>query len=341
MTTPAAESRAEPSADVAVSSDSQHDAEHRRRVRSGIILGLISAVGYSGANLALRDVAKPNDLGWAIWVTANKAWPAAIVGWTLVGLRASRGLPALPPKSALMPLILMGLLMQYGGNLAFQYSLSVSGLAIAVPLCFSTLIATGAWLGRVMLGDPLTPRTLASVGILLVAIVFLTDGAEHATAALHGEASASVIALGVITACLAGCSYGSSGVMIRRYVTGNLSVPTTLVVLSTTGVLVMGTHSLFSPGVDRMAATTAAEWTSIIAAGLLNAIAFFAVAEALKRMPVTFVNVLNTSQNAMCAAAGVLLFAEPLTTPLLLGCSLTMIGLLIVDSGRKQSRRSE
>jgi len=246
----------------------------------------------------------------------------------------------LPPRSALLPLILTGLLMQYGGNVSFQYSLSVSGLAIAVPLCFSTLITTGAWLGRVLLGDPLTPRTLASVAVLIVAIVFLSDGAEHATAALHGEASSVAVLSGVVAACLAGCSWGASGVIIRRFVTGSLSVPTTLVVLSTTGVVVTGTHSLFATGVERMAATTADQWTSIVAAGVLNAIAFFTVAEALKRMPVTFVNILNTSQNAMCAAAGVLLFSEPLSTPLIVGCSLTMLGLLIVDSGRKSPRPS-
>ena len=322
------------------SSTENEAVEHRRRVRIGIFLGIVSSVSYSGANLALRDVAIPNDLGWAIWVTANKAWPAAILGWVLVGLRLRRGLPDLPPRSALLPLFLTGLLMQYGGNVAFQYSLSVSGLAIAVPLCFATLIVMGAWLGRIVLGDSLTPRTLASMAVLIIAIVFLSDGAEHATTAMHGEASTAAVLSGVVTACLAGCSWGTSGVIIRRYVTSSLSVPTTLVVLSSTGVVVMGVHSLFATGLDRMAATTSAEWTSIIAAGVLNAIAFFAVAEALKRMPVTFVNILNTSQNAMCAAAGVLLFAEPLTTPLIVGCSLTMVGLLIVDSGRKQTKLS-
>ncbi len=313
--------------------------EHRQRVRVGILLGIVSSVSYSGANLALRNVAVPNDLGWAIWVTANKAWPAAILGWALVGLRLRRGLPALPPRSALLPLFLTGLLMQYGGNVAFQYSLSVSGLAIAVPLCFATLIVMGAWLGRIVLGDPLTPRTLASMAVLIIAIVFLSDGAEHATTAMHGQVSTTAVASGIAAACLAGCSWGTSGVIIRRYVTRSLSVPTTLVVLSSTGVVVTGMHSLLATGVERMVATTADEWTSIVAAGVLNAIAFFAVAEALKRMPVTFVNILNTSQNAMCAAAGVLLFAEPLTTPLIVGCSLTMAGLLIVDSGRKKPSR--
>ena len=54
----------------------------------------------------------------------------------------------------------------------------------------------------------------------------------------------------------------------------------------------------------------------------------------------TFVNVLNTSQNAMCALAGVLLFREPLTSPLVIGCGLTIVGLLLVDSGKKPAKES-
>ena len=66
----------------------------------------------------------------------------------------------------------------------------------------------------------------------------------------------------------------------------------------------------------------------------MNAAAFFAVAGALKRIPVTFLNILNASQNAMCAIGGVLLFAEPTTWPLILGCSLTIFGILLVDRGK-------
>jgi len=66
----------------------------------------------------------------------------------------------------------------------------------------------------------------------------------------------------------------------------------------------------------------------------MNAVAFFAVAGSLKRSPVTFLNILNGSQNAMCAIGGVLLFQEPLTRPLIIGCGLTIVGILLVDSGK-------
>jgi len=55
----------------------------------------------------------------------------------------------------------------------------------------------------------------------------------------------------------------------------------------------------------------------------------------LKRIPVTFLNILNASQNAMCAIGGVLLFAEPVTSPLVTGCVLTMFGILLVDRGKQ------
>ena len=131
----------------------------RTDLRSGIVLGVISSVGYSAANLALREVAIPGDFDWAVWVTALKAVPAAVVAWILIGMRVWKKQPALPPRSLVIKLILAALLMQYGGNLCFQWSLTLGGLAVSVPLCFAVLIVTGAWLGRVFLGDVLSART--------------------------------------------------------------------------------------------------------------------------------------------------------------------------------------
>ena len=312
-----------------------------RAIRIGVILGIVSAFGYTGANLALRKVAKPGDVDWAIWVTANKAVPAAIVAWVLIVWRAKRGLPALPPMRLLPKLVLASVLMQYGGNFMFQYSLCLGGLAIAVPLCFAGIIVTGAWLGKLLLNDPVTPRTMVSIVVLGISILFLSIGAQEATESLNQDASIWTTVLTVVSATIAGCSYGATGVMIRRMVTGenSMSVSASLVTFSTFGVLFLGGHSLLALGWEGLTATTQDDWLAFAAAGVLNAIAFFAVAEALKRIPVTFVNVLNASQNAMCAAAGVLMFQEPNTTPLMVGCGLTIVGLLIVDGG-KASKKS-
>lgn len=304
-------------------------------VRLGVILGLLSALAYTGANLALRHVAEPNDVGWALWVTANKAVPAALVGWAIIAWRASRGLAAFPPRHLIWPMILVGLLMQYGGNLTFQWSLSLGGLAVTVPLCFAALIVTGAWLGRVYLGDPVSPRTLLSIVILILAIALLSSGAGEATSSRNSDASTLMVVLGILAALMSGASYAVSGVMIR-HLTRTLTLSASIVVFSTVGVVVMGVHSLFQPGWERIAGTTPAQWGAIIAAGWMNALAFFAVAGSLKRISVTYANVINATQNAMCAAAGVLLFSEPPTTALVAGCVLTAVGTVVIDNGRKQ-----
>lgn len=310
--------------------------DEHREVRLGVILGLISAVGYTGANLALRQVAVPNDIGWALWVTANKAVPAALVGWLIIIWRASRGLPAFPPRRLIWPMIIVGLLMQYGGNLMFQWSLSLGGLAVSVPLCFAALIVTGAWLGRIYLGDSITPRTLFSISLLVGAIFLLSSGAGEATETINANASTLMVVLAIVTALVSGASYAVSGVMIR-HLTRTLTLSASIVIFSTVGVVVMGIHSLFQPGVERIAATTVHEWWTMIAAGWMNALAFFALAGSLKRISVTFSNVVNASQNAICAAAGVILFSEPPTVPLVAGCVLTVVGMLVIDSGRSKS----
>jgi len=303
-------------------------------IRLETVLALVSALTYTGASLALRELAIPNDIGWAVWVTANKAVPAAIVAWALVGWRAARGLPALPPRRLLVPLLLVGLIMQYGGNLMFQWSLSLSGLAITVPIVFATLVCSGAWLGRQIVGDSITNRMRIAIGVMIVSIVLLSTGVDVAVASVAGRASTLTLVLAVATAMVSGFSYGAVGVMIRKLVAGGLSVSASLVMFSTAGAVFLGLHSVIQFGPDVLWTTSSAQWRLMLTAGVCNAIAFFSLAVAMKRASVTYLNVLIASQSAMCAAAGVLLFHEPFTLAAGVGCLLTVIGLTIVDDSR-------
>lgn len=315
-------------------SGQQQNSSCGHELRTGVLLGIVAAVGYSGANLALRQLAIPNDPGWAVWVTANKAIPAALIAWLMIFVQWSKGQPGLPPVRMIGPLILVGLFMQYGGNFMFQWSLSLGGLAVTVPICFSTLIIAGAWMSRIVCGEELTPRTLVSIGILIVSIAVLSSGAGSATESMGHDRSLTTTMLAIASAAVSGIAYGATGVVIRRLVTGTLSIPSTLVVLSTTGAVTMTVHSLLLDGPAKLIELSVGHWPAIIGAGVMNAVAFFAVAGSLKRIPVTFLNILNGSQNAMCAIGGVLLFQEPLTRPLIIGCGLTIVGILLVDSGK-------
>lgn len=299
------------------------------------MFGVVSALTYTGANIALRAVADRGGFDWAVWVSCVKAVPAALAAWLLVAWRAGRGLPALPPRRLVVPLVVTGLVMQFVGNVSFQWSLSLGGLALTVPLSFASLILTGAVLGRIVLGEPIGARSSAAMAVLMLAIAVLSVGAEGATEALTRDATFWTIAVAVLSATAAGVAYGACGVVIRRTVTARVSLSAALVLLSTAGVVGLGALSLIRSGPAQLLATPADDFAIMIAAGTLNAVAFFAVSAALRHIPVTEVNLLNASQTAMCAIAGVLWFAEPPTVWLYAGVLLTMAGLVLLDNGRR------
>ena len=77
-------------------------------------------------------------------------------------------------------------------------------------------------------------------------------------------------------------------------------------------------------------ATTAWDWGIMLAAGVLNAVAFFALSKALRLVTVVHVNLVNASQVAMAAVAGVAFFDEAWTAALSIGVGLTVLGLLVM-----------
>jgi len=303
----------------------------------GTLCALLSAVGYTAANIALRRLATHDDVAWAIWVSCVKALPATLVSWLLVTWRAGRGLPALPPLRLVLPLVATGLFMQFGGNVMFQWGLSLGGLALTVPLCFGTLIVTGAVLGRMALHEPITYRTAVAIVMLIAAIVTLSSGARQAADAVVSQPTTSWITIGaVLTPFLAGVAYATGGVVIRRTLTREVSLSGTLVLISTSGLLGLGLVSLVQLGPARLAATSGDELAAMLAAGTFNALAFYAVSKSLHLIPVVRVNALNSSQAAMAAVAGVLFFGEPLGGTLVAGIALTMGGLLVMEQRRKR-----
>jgi drug/metabolite transporter (DMT)-like permease len=75
----------------------------------------------------------------------------------------------------------------------------------------------------------------------------------------------------------------------------------------------------------------------MLAAGTFNAVAFFSLTRAMQLVPVSYVNIVNASQVAMAAAAGVVLFHEPTTAWLYAGLILTFVGL----TTNRRPRRGE
>ena len=104
-----------------------------------------------------------------------------------------------------------------------------------------------------------------------------------------------------------------------------------MIIYSTTGIVWFGFIGAYMLGRERLLQVPTQDWGMMLAAGTFNALAFYCIMHALKVMNITQVNVINASQNAMCAVGAVLIFAEPVSVPLVLGIGLSMVGLFVLD----------
>ncbi|WP_166830533.1 biotin--[acetyl-CoA-carboxylase] ligase [Thalassoroseus pseudoceratinae] len=305
----------------------------------GTLLGVLAALAYTGANTSLRFLARENSMDWAFWVTTWKSVPAALVAWVIIGYRMSQGLVALPPRKTWGVLIAGGLMMQIGGNVMFQWALSYIGLALTVPMTFSTILLSSAILGRIFLNEPVNKQTLIAIGLLILAICSLSAGSGESARSVLETVSVTEVLLAIGAAIIAGTAYGSGGVLIKRHLTSELPLAATLVFFNTTGVVVLGVLSAVRLGPAELMKTAPLDLTAMLTAGVFNAIAFFSLGAALRRIPVVRANLINASQAALCSFAGVMFFHEAVTIWLLIGFALTIAGLIIM--GRKTRVRTQ
>ena len=351
--------------------------QNPRDKKLGMLLGLTSAVAYSATNLALRQLSDSSaDLGWDIWVSAMKAVPTLVVSIVLVLLRQGPGKGSLYPSyKVVMVLLVAALIMQFGGNLCFQIALGNIGLAISVPFVFALIIFSGAFFGKIFVGDTVSTKTMISIVIMAASVVLLSYAASqqqetasvtarHTAAQIHTDTASNAdpvrtnvnqnqqsgstssaqqlassteaktlryVSFGIFMAIIAGLSYGINGIVIRSLGQKKLTVQSMTLVYSSVGFVCLSSLGFSQLGFERIRLISLADWSVMLVAGSLNAIAFFALTNALKRLDISRVNVINASQNAMCALGAFLVFAEPMSALTVTGILLSIIGLVVLD----------
>jgi drug/metabolite transporter (DMT)-like permease len=297
----------------------------------GTLLCVVSAVGYTATNIALRQLSTHVD---PYWVSCVKAMPTVAVALVMMAGRVWRGLSIGLSPRAFWALVAVGVFAQLCGNVGFQWALEIVGLALAVPITHGTMMIGGAVAGRIWLGEPVTPQAAVAMVVLMAAIAVLSTGAGAANASIVlaevAQRPAWLVAQGVGVTCLAGIAYAALGVVIRRVSRGQFAISSMLLVVCMTGVVSLGAATLASIGWQGIAETSAADWGMMALAGMLNAAAFFALSKALRLVTVMHVNLVNASQVAMAAVAGVAFFREAWTTALSIGVCLTVLGLLVM-----------
>lgn len=309
----------------------------RRRTATGLLLSVVAALMYTAANVALRQLADRKDFDFAIFVTGCKGIVPAAVAWVWIAWGKARGLSLLPARRYVPPLLLAAVCTQFVGNVILQYVFALGGLAIVVPIVFAMIILTSAALGFFVLGEPITTLLAAAIGVLIAAIFVLSVGTGDSAAAVAGGGPAASTTMVVSLSILSGIGYGVTGVMIRLARLGGVSPPGSLVLINTTGVVVLGSLGFARLGPSGVAAIETAQFGWMFAASLCTAVAFFALTYSYQVLPVVRVNLINSSQAAMAAIVGVLLFGEPATAWLVYGTLLTLAGLTIVAYARESA----
>lgn len=299
---------------------------------AGAACGLAAAVLYTATNVALKASTGCDPM----LVSAVKAWPTVLVCGPLLGAMALGGQKIATSWQSFPQLIPGVLAGQLIGSLGFQFALGHIGLALAVPLNLGALIIGSAILGHWLLGEPVTRRTIVAIVILITAAVVLSLGSDQA--AVRQGASSGRVALGVLATCASGGGYAFFGATMRRALRQGLTVPMAMLTSGTTGAILLSLLAVNRLGLNEIATVSLPQWTVMTLGGVFNVLAFFLISFSLRSIPVVAVNLINASQAAMAAAAGVLLFGERATIPLGLGLLLTVTGLVVLGTGRRSPR---
>jgi drug/metabolite transporter (DMT)-like permease len=134
----------------------------------------------------------------------------------------------------------------------------------------------------------------------------------------------------ILITCAAGLVFGLLSLSIRIAVTKGITPEAAVTAIAICGPLSLAPIAIFRSGLEHCLTMSGHDFSLTLANGLFNTAAFLCLSRGLQRTTILHANMVNASQIAMAAVAGVLLFAEPLTGALLSGALLTMIGVVLV-----------
>jgi DME family drug/metabolite transporter len=299
---------------------------------AGALCCVVAMLGYSAANACMNQLSLMQCV--PTWAVCNKELITvlAIGPWLL--RQAWRRRSGFPRGRPLAILIAVGLATELIGNIGIQWGYEIVGLSVMVPAYTGFLLVASTFLGGVLLGERVSARNLAAVGLLLLAVTLLGVGSAQAAPSqvVAPRASPLAIAAAIAMAAATGIVFALLGIAIRHCVTGTTSYSAVMVIITGMGVLTLAPLSLASAGTARLMATPWQQYALMFAAGICNLIAFFALVRGLELTTVLHVYMINAGQVATATVIGILFFGENCNPWLVLGCCLVIVGIFAFGS---------
>ncbi len=299
---------------------------------AGALCCIVSVLGYSTANACMNQLSLMRCV--PTWAICNKELITVVVAGPWLLAQAWRRKSGFPSGRPLAILIAVGLATELIGNVGVQWGYEIVGLAVMVPAYTGFMLVATTVLGGILLGERVSRRNLAAVGLLILALVLLGVGSAQAAPSPVAKPPASplAIAAAIAMAAAAGIAFSLLAIAIRHCVTGTTSYSAVMVIITATGVLTLGPLSFAGAGAAKLAATPWEQYALMFAAGVCNLVAFAALVRGLHLTTVLHVYMLNAGQVAMAAVTGMLFFGESFNGWLLLGVVLMIAGIFAFGS---------
>lgn len=305
------------------------------------VLGTACCIGsslcYTAANICLRQLA-----GWDVhpaWVIAVKETvTVATVGPFLLWL-ILRGSLRFRDFKVLAVLVAVGIGVQLAGNLSVQWAFGAVGLTVSTPTAMGVMLVASAVIGFVWLGERVSRQSTLAIALLISAITLLAVGTGISRQS--GDAAANVVPLGVAllgvgAAAVGGTMFATLAAAVRY--AGSRKTPVSVIVFVITGmgVISCGLLSLHHIGLAGMAATPGDRLAWMVASGVFNLLGFLLITKGLQLTALVHANVLNASQVALAAVAGMVLFQEQNNVWLTIGVVLTIVGIFQIGRDKPE-----
>jgi drug/metabolite transporter, DME family len=213
-------------------------------------------------------------------------------------------------------------------------------------LVLSTMIVSGAVIGWLVLGERVGIQTQAGMLLLIVALVFFSLGARQAQLQINPigvptQASTTILWLAIAGNMLGGLSYAFLGLSMRRAFQSGMPIETAILILSTVAVILLFGICYFRISWEQVEQVTSQQWMLMIVAGVLNGLSFILLGIALRNLHLVFAQMVNATQATLASIAGYLVFAEPLTSNLIIGLLFTITGLTFAGLQKKPTATSD
>jgi len=295
----------------------------------GILFCALAAIFYTGANTAVTELGR---LGLhEFWIVGIKESITVLLLAPWCMMRMLHHKESRPDARMWAILLGAGLLTQLFGNVGYVYSLKVIGLAATIPIVFASMLVMTALFGRLLLSEKVTIRSMAAIAMLVVAICFITCGSDRVVRPLLEKSLFPAYrGLAILSSCVTGVCFGLMSIAVRHAMNRNVDKPIVMVIITGVGFFLLVPAALYQEGTELVTETTTVQWSWMISAGIFNLAAFFFLNKGLELTRVIPANITTTSQIAMAAVLGLLMFHEPLSTPLIIGVMLTIIGVLLI-----------